>query len=875
MRPGRWRGFRRVDRLTLRAAVLEGDALMPLALSHPAQAAQLLTDAVIERDARSRLGGWMGEESLEITDAPHWFAPLPERGPFLGFLNAAAEHALGSIVGIVDHATARWQSPNTGRDEHGDEAGFDVEIGGRVVQLVGDAQLMHWHRGDSRVPSVLASALMAVEAWLYRRLDAGEQIDDALAVLRKSRSLAIWGLLTEIAAYRPALLRSSLQPLITGADLLRADSLYRHQPHDYLVMPAISDRAWGERIHSWYAMPHRSTSVLDSVLRDVLAGEALVDELAAARERWRSTEPERLKYLIAKTDPANYYEVAVGNATGLAYRPPEALREEVEQSQTDLEATQFWLAFPYRLREWIDARRAFDDTELEQLWLEAQKRFANVSSETEAVTSIFAEGLRSQTDLECGLAAVLVVCARPWLEAHPDRAVWCRERLLAPFADPPPSHEFDFAGNISTERWDMFCADAIPVLWRDAPADRDLRAAIARLAVGIHRNTVARVFSTVASMPELAGELQRLETVALHWARFSAWRQEQHHRREYEEHGFASGPSAADLPDVETPTRAVLESFEAGTLPARMSRLAEWLADTPEAMAGARADARSRALVLVDPDYLLAAFAHLLTLDDDPAGEERHRRLVFAADLADYLASALIPDQGDREVDGTPYEFERTAFAYLARIAVAATPDESRPIWQPLLAAGAPAGYWVDDFLGELWRSALAADQPPLHFPALVKEMLAFASGAPTWQAGHHAADLNLAVVGLDRWTSGPVNERHAELIESLQPEWGDWVRARLRGAWSARRVVYFFGEPGADRIYEQALGWLADRERESAPTDDDFDQALAEMLLKLHGRHRNLFRGESAPASNARLLLSRLAGRGNALALEVTSQLG
>jgi len=231
-------------------------------------------------------GDWLRGPSLEITDAPRWFAPLPERGPFLAFLNFAPEEGLIATLELVEHATSCWQRA---QDDTAD-SGYEVLLDGEAVALAGDANVTHWHRGDSRVPSVLASALMAVEAWLYRRLDAGEEIFDTLERLMSSRSLAVWGLLAEIAAYRPQLVRGPLAPLITGANLLRADKLYRNQPHDYLLMPAITDRGWETRIRSWHTMEHRSRRVLETMLADVLSGVALADELRAARERWQTVD---------------------------------------------------------------------------------------------------------------------------------------------------------------------------------------------------------------------------------------------------------------------------------------------------------------------------------------------------------------------------------------------------------------------------------------------------------------------------------------------------------------------------------------------------------------------------------------------------------
>src|SRR5439155_1597936 len=106
---------------------------------------------------------------------------------------------------------------------------------------------------------------------------------------------------------------------------------------------------------------------------------------------------------------------------------------------------------------------------------------------------------------------------------------------------------------------DFFAADAIPLLWRDAPDDRALRAAAVRLATHIHHNTVSRLFAGVEAIAELRDGLQQLETVALQFARYLAWHHEREHRLHYAEHGFGDGPSPDALPDVETPTRETLE----------------------------------------------------------------------------------------------------------------------------------------------------------------------------------------------------------------------------------------------------------------------------------------------------------------------------
>jgi len=281
-------------------------------------------------------------------------------------------------------------------------------------------------------------------------------------------------------------------------------------------------------------------------------------------------------------------------------------------------------------------------------------RLADPLTGSGAAASILDDGLRSPADLECGLAALLLTCAPEWLEQHPDRAAWCRERLLAPFVALPPRSEFDHASDVSTERWDFFAAEAIPILWKDAPEDADLRAAVVRLATHIHHNTVLRLFAGIDAGPELLDGLQQLEAVALQVARYRAWQREREHRRRYAEHGFGEALSPDDLPDVATPTQEIVEAFEMGTLTPEMPRLRDFLAETPDGLVpNRRRSPRSDALRLVDPEYLLAALGHLLRLPPDAQPIERQRRLLFGADLAEFLATAMAPDERKHDVEGT------------------------------------------------------------------------------------------------------------------------------------------------------------------------------------------------------------------------------
>lgn len=100
-------------------------------------------------------------------------------------------------------------------------------------------------------------------------------------------------------------------------------------------------------------------------------------------------------------------------------------------------------------------------------------------------------------------------------------------------------------------------------------------------------------------------------------------------------------------------------------------------------------------------------------------------------------------------------------------------------------------------------------------------------------------------------------------------------MKPRLNGTWFARYFAQFLEAPAAAAVRAQALSWLADAERNREHTDSDLDEATAELLVVVYAQEAELISGAGASAEAARYLLSRLAGRGVPLALELSARLG
>lgn len=860
-------GWRRMDSDALRKALMASTPLVPMMQRHPQAAAELVVVGLLREPGEHRYLGL--EPGFGIATRITRQAPLPENGPLLALFTHAPEVAVPTLLKIADHATAAWADTELADVDDLDlGAAFEILLDGEWHTLQGNSNVMHWHRGDARVPRALASALMGLEQYLYRRLDGqldnGPPLEDMLAELVHSRSVATFGVLVEIACYRPELLRGVLAPLASSAALILADRLYKARGHGYLSM-SFSDTE-RRRLDMWHGMEHRTKPLDQEIMPLAVAEGVLVEELAAGRARWAEEPHDRWRFLIAQMDPGNYERVDLeSGGYGWVLRMPDELQQEIEADQPDLDRRQWWLTAPYLLSRWVEEGTEVTAEEAQGLWDQVQGALAETPP-----AELLEDRVLRRADVECGVAAALLVCARDWVMSQPEVLTFCREVLLRPFTDLPPTHMFDSALDPVEQSWDGFAAIGLPVLWDASPEDPDIRHCIARLATHMHRGTVRRVFATVQGYLSLREDGRRLEVLSLHWARCVSWLHERRHREQAQEHPWQThAPRVEDLPDLRPEIERVFAAFADGSLDPAAPSLQTFIAETPAGMIPPVTDPLYRIAHALDVSYLVGSRAHLFSLPTDVDEGERQRRLDIASQFASVFAGALVPDESG-EVDGSPSEEEYELYRRLGAMSVQATLEEARAIWQPILRVGAPARAWVSAFLSELWSAALTLEAPPAHFARMIKEMLAFAAEQESW-TGWHADELHLDLLCVSRWGYPRMEERHRSLLMELQPEWAELVAPHMRSSYSARSIIPFLANAVASDLIPTTLGWLVDRERRGITPDDDVDQVTVELLAELIGRDATIVVRQPEAAE----VLNALVARQNPIALQLSAQLG
>jgi hypothetical protein len=149
-----------------------------LARAAPAAMATFTLSTLIEKEGTEdlysgshRRFGPFGVKSNLLSPAS------PSQGPFLDLLEYAPGEGLRVIRGLIEHAT-QWRREMYVKDRRPFPRVF-IHFPAGTKSFEGDFSVYHWSR--STAPSVItASALMALEAWGHRQIEAGRPFADVL-----------------------------------------------------------------------------------------------------------------------------------------------------------------------------------------------------------------------------------------------------------------------------------------------------------------------------------------------------------------------------------------------------------------------------------------------------------------------------------------------------------------------------------------------------------------------------------------------------------------------------------------------------------------------------------------------------------------------
>lgn len=408
----------RVDR-DFRHVCASGVGLRPMMGSDPQTASEAFLACVVEDSPEEdwdRSSSMNEEVGLEYDEGSHPTAYW--KSPILAFLQINRAAALDCLDKLVGFCTERWVEAAAKAGRRGAES-VDLALDdGTTRTYHGNHKVLDWPQTSSHSAGQLFCALAALEYWLCRRLDAGDDIAPELTrLLDNTTCVGVIGVLLNIGKYQPSLFTSALRPLLASHELYLWDEYRVTQSGPYQFMPT----SWvyeGDTIfemaRDWYLAPYRKRT-LKAIAAEMILGEtSFAAFVAAAASAWAPPQGRKaqieLQILQAELDASNY---ATDGAPDSARKfvLPEHVGAEVEAFQVASNPRTEVLLLPFRCRQFLEQPGVLADASADNL-------VSYVSTnEGELI------GHPDREDLATALvAAVSTVRARAssgWLGAHP------------------------------------------------------------------------------------------------------------------------------------------------------------------------------------------------------------------------------------------------------------------------------------------------------------------------------------------------------------------------------------------------------------------------------------------------------------------------
>ncbi len=830
------------------------------------------------------------------------------QGPFLAFLRAQPADGLDTIIRLVNFATQRWVSVEAGHARYWGQKNWtapeiSVQTNSGARRWLGDHRVYGWYRNLLISADLVASALMALEKWLYDEVDAEHDINPYIeTILARSESVAFAGVLVAVGLRTPSLFEGPLLPLLGTWQLFE---WHNHLLFDGTVWQ-IEMMSWvrlGEPIYNlvreWHLLPHRKESLRDRAVVLTLTRPSIAEFFVQARQCWqqeRENSPYRnsLDLLIARFDPDNYRRLEQPDGTEVfELEWPEQIRERTEAALLERQQSLAVMNFPVHCRMLLDGEKALSDTDVDGFWSQLQAiSGTTLDDEHEEVLDFVKSSV-------CGGVAVLLTNHAEWLAKHPDKLDWCQQQLMDVIESPPQRSELEIAESLNTLRWDSFVAEALVAILSIDTLQKNVRSHLAAFVTGFYYSTTGVAMKAAFRLRNpLGDDFVRLQNLAIMWSglraiiqrasqlrldctRWHVWKERL--VEAFENQRISSDP-------VAWARIGRIAGLGLHRIEKARQRLLDWDCvqpdDTPNEAANGLKQRRRRSRLHpgLDIQLLQSTFDWIPPLRQASSATERIawlRLLKNALDVTISMFHAEMSEEDEDEVDGAPYRYDSWVFQKLAVTITQMRSDEHpEELWKPVLNLGPSAHYWVSSFLGDWFVSGTRAAESATVFVDRWKEMIEWAFASDTWtegkRLGYRLPDLWIELMGLGLHSRALDNENFHVDLGSLSDQYRRFAKRWLKRPHVASAFAGFLARPAGLSLRVLGIAWLADAVQSFDLydwRDDRLEANLVEALRACWLTNSNQIRTDPGLRSTFLVLLGKLIKRQNSGAFELRDE--
>jgi hypothetical protein len=899
----------------LENVVLDGVSILHLYRVRPTVAREVILATLIEAPYEERWGGGRRHRlELDLAGPMSWHPSLYTHGPFLHCLHQNFEEGLELIMRLVEFATERSNEYATRemkawRARAAEDGCTEAEIeelakgappqhlvlhdGNSEQRFMGDAGSYGWSAGvtcpqgySPLPPSVLASALMALEKYFYDRLDAGDDITKELGTtLARCRSVATLGVLVDVGKRHVGMFDGPLRLLLSAPELYAWDISKIVQGRMHLMIGAVMQgRGFVDLAREFHGLQHRKRDLRQVATERLLKSEGMQRFFETVRGWWqdRRGEGEHLNEMADQLelwlDPTKYQvQEDPRHGTVIVNVALQQLHAERAAEHEEINDRMLIIGFPMRCRTILDERQLQTDEQLAELWHE----WLRIRELAEGGPALPGDEDRFGDEYVNAIAGGIAVFLwhHQWLGQHDERRRAIETALEAVLAAAPERSGFASEHDVSRWTWDCFLAEAAAMLWAREPQDERWRRLVAETVFAQRYAAVGLLFARCAEQRgALAEDFARLRRLVIDWAhvrdRFNVFRAWQHRVPEGDE-ATRDRLQAGLAGWVEE----AITSFTAGRLdpvPADWDRFREAsrFAEVDQLRHG-WPDARVM-------DFHLVRISHeWLPLPNEALNEaEREDIVAFWRVALDVVAARPRADLQRRDHQ-YPHEDERWVLESVAAVVLQLRPSENpEAVWGAIIDLHSEAHDWPEAFLNALHRHALSSEQTPATYGPLVRKIahrgFSDVDDALRWPWHEEVWD---ALLGIDGWVQDVWSERHADQVAAIWDVIWLWMEKAPQEGRRLAKFARWLSGPAAAAVRVRTLPWFFERLRGDGesfvPRDEAAEDNLARLLNVVWDLDQPRLRGAPESFTAFRGLLAWLVERQNSLGLELQGRIG
>ncbi|MDZ7966126.1 MAG: hypothetical protein RM368_14275 [Nostoc sp. DedSLP03] len=443
-------------------------------------------------------------EDFKIVDYNAFSPPTYIHGPFLYILNKHESEGLRLIQTLVNSAVIKWRESKQGLTP----LPVIINLSSGTKEFWGDEEVYCWYRDTVVTSYFIISALMALEVWMERQIEAGRSAKELFEkVLQESDCVAVLGICVSMTlAYPNKCLKAAL-PIITSPNVWQMD-IFRlaHESSNLSRLPWEREKLVHKIIEEHNQKPHRKLDIRNLSYYYLFSDDNSFS-IPFQESVSKFTENLPFKYKEEQEDSAavaaiqekmENYQIW-GNRDNYRYRrvnkeqlaiwaePPEDIRKRNDEKLAPNFVWQHWFKIAMWAVKTIEQGKVCEVMTLEEAVDSVKQLQKPDDFYDNNETWYYQDNKRLQAI--AGVAAAILIADFEWTKAH-DLIKWSSEILFAAARMPYQGYEynnFPFDPKVSAGR-------GLGVLVVNSVANIDIRQQLLRLITDSQIQVVEAVF---------------------------------------------------------------------------------------------------------------------------------------------------------------------------------------------------------------------------------------------------------------------------------------------------------------------------------------------------------------------------------------------